>query len=189
MIIWTKLSIYLPVTVGSRSTITVLRTSCPLSVSLKIVSYAFSYVRWLAFLMDGDRTPSFPIPCSSKYNSQSWFPIWQPACPIWSEMHSRPWRNMKLIRFIRSRTANENNTWSYMSCPTTNDLLQSFHCAVMFITSQIRQSNSNNNVEPSSKKWKSGYWDVSEVYPNNNYSMFVRTAEEQFPHPRERPLN
>ena len=39
------------------------------------------------YLPEGIR-PSGQMPCSRQYSSQQVPPIWQPACPIWTEMHS-----------------------------------------------------------------------------------------------------
>ena len=73
-------------TVGSRSTNTALGTCFPAPVSLKKVLKESSpppMVLSLGIL------PSGWIPCSRQYSSQHALPIWTPAWPTWTEIHSR----------------------------------------------------------------------------------------------------
>merc|ERR550534_2971865 len=71
-------------TVGSRSTNTALGTCLPDPVSAKKV-WKESSPKALSLGMQ----PSGWIPCSRQYSSQQALPIWQPAWPMWTEIHSR----------------------------------------------------------------------------------------------------
>lgn len=71
---------------GSKSTKTALGTCLPAPVSLKNVLKLSSPPP--CNLSEGI-CPSGWIPCSKQYNSQQAFPIWTPAWPTWTEIHSR----------------------------------------------------------------------------------------------------
>ena len=78
-------------TVGSRSTNTALGTCFPAPVSLKKVLKESSPPPMVLSL---GIWPSGWIPCSRQYNSQQALPIWTPAWPTWTEIHSRcGWKN------------------------------------------------------------------------------------------------
>ena len=89
-------------TEGSRSTNTLLGTCFPPPVSAKNVEKESS-----------PRTPcsgtgiwpSGWIPCSKQYSSQQALPIWQPAWPTWTEIHSR-WKN-KIIEGLHKNIDNQ----------------------------------------------------------------------------------
>lgn len=86
----------LPTTVGSRSTNTALGTCFPAPVSLKKVLKLSSPPP--SILSDGI-CPSGWIPCSRQYNSQQALPIWTPAWPTCTEIHSR-YREHKNSKFV-----------------------------------------------------------------------------------------
>ena len=77
---------FLPTTVGSRSTNTARGTCFPAPVSAKNVLKESSPPPMVLSL---GIWPSGWIPCSKQYNSQQAFPIWTPAWPTWTEIHSR----------------------------------------------------------------------------------------------------
>ena len=77
---------YLPTTVGSKSTITARGTCFPAPVSLKNVLKESSPP---PIVLSLGIWPSGWIPCSKQYNSQQAFPIWTPAWPTCTEIHSR----------------------------------------------------------------------------------------------------
>ena len=81
-----KLKENLPTTVGSKSTNTALGTCFPAPVSLKKVLKESSPPPMVLSL---GIWPSGWIPCSKQYSSQQPFPIWTPAWPTWTEIHSR----------------------------------------------------------------------------------------------------
>lgn len=86
---------YLPTTVGSKSTITARGTIFPLLVSLKnVLKQSLEYVIFLS----GGILPSGSIPCSKQYNSQQEFPIWTPAWPTCTDIHSRYHENSLTIK-------------------------------------------------------------------------------------------
>ena len=76
---------YLPTTVGSRSTKMARGTCFPELVSEKKVLNESSATPTLS--SDGI-WPSGCIPCSKQYSSQQAFPIWTPAWPTWIEITS-----------------------------------------------------------------------------------------------------
>lgn len=76
---------YSPTTVGSRSTMTALGTCFPLPVSLKKVVNESSSLILLAWV---PKVPSAWMPCSRQKSSQQALPIWTPAWPTWTDMHS-----------------------------------------------------------------------------------------------------
>ena len=71
---------------GSKSTNTARGTCFPAPVSLKKVLKESSPPPMVLSL---GIWPSGWIPCSKQYNSQQAFPIWTPAWPTWTEIHSR----------------------------------------------------------------------------------------------------
>ena len=75
----------LPTTVGSRSTKIDRGTNFPASVSLKKVLNESSWISLEGLLI----LPFAKMPCSRQYSSQQALPIWTPACPMWTEIHSR----------------------------------------------------------------------------------------------------
>ena len=75
---------HLPITLGSRSIYKALGTCFPCEVSLKNVLKESSPGPIISSRMK----PSLSIWCSKQYNSQHAFPIWQPAWPMWIEIHS-----------------------------------------------------------------------------------------------------
>lgn len=81
-----SLLMFLPTTVGSKSTKTARGTCLPAPVSLKNVLKESSPPPMVLSL---GIWPSGWIPCSKQYNSQQAFPIWTPAWPTWTEIHSR----------------------------------------------------------------------------------------------------
>lgn len=87
----------LPTTVGSKSTNTALGTCFPAPVSLKNVLKLSSPPPIV--LSDGI-CPSGWMPCSKQYNSQHAFPIWTPAWPICTDIHSRC-KNLKHKNIVR----------------------------------------------------------------------------------------
>lgn len=91
MKLWMKnfkvgLSLDIPTTVGSKSTKTARGTCFPAPVSLKKVLKESSPPPMVLSL---GIWPSGWIPCSKQYNSQQALPICTPACPTWTEIHSR----------------------------------------------------------------------------------------------------
>ena len=76
----------IPTTDGSKSIKTALGTCFPAPVSLKKVLKESSFPPMV--LSDGI-WPSGWMPCSKQYNSQQALPIWTPACPMCTEIHSR----------------------------------------------------------------------------------------------------
>jgi hypothetical protein len=70
--------VYLPTTVGSKSTIIALGTWRPELISLKNVPNEASF---LPELSGSDISPLGAIPCSRQYSSQQDVPIWTPAWP------------------------------------------------------------------------------------------------------------
>jgi hypothetical protein len=76
----------LPTTVGSKSTNTARGTCFPAPVSLKNVLKESSPP---PIVLSLGIWPSGWIPCSKQYNSQQALPIWTPAWPTWTEIHSR----------------------------------------------------------------------------------------------------
>lgn len=80
------LFLYWPTTVGSKSTITARGTCFPVAVSLKNVVKESSQ---LSLSCRSLKVPSGWMPCSRQKSSQHAFPIWTPAWPTWTEMHSR----------------------------------------------------------------------------------------------------
>ena len=77
---------YSPITVGSRSTNTALGTCFPVSVSAKkVLKESSPPPNVLSFGI----LPSGCMSCSRQYSSQQAFPICVPACPTWTEIHSR----------------------------------------------------------------------------------------------------
>ena len=78
--------VYSPTTVGSKSTNTARGTCFPAPVSLKNVLKESSPP---PIVLSLGIWPSGWIPCSKQYNSQQAFPIWTPAWPTWTEIHSR----------------------------------------------------------------------------------------------------
>ena len=72
-------------TVGSKSTNTALGTCLPPPVSEKKVLKESS---WLPMVLSLGMVPSGCMPCSRQYNSQQALPIWTPAWPTWTLMHS-----------------------------------------------------------------------------------------------------
>ena len=101
----------LPTTVGSKSTNTARGTCFPAPVSLKKVLKESSPPPMVLSL---GIWPSGWIPCSKQYNSQHALPIWTPAWPTWTEIHSRYVRYKKhrgelnvKCRKLNSKTVNE----------------------------------------------------------------------------------
>lgn len=88
--------LYLPTTVGSKSTKTALGTCLPAPVSLKNVLKESSPPPRV--LSDGI-WPSGWMPCSRQYSSQQALPICTPAWPMWTEMHSL-WKEDIKLSFI-----------------------------------------------------------------------------------------
>ena len=86
--------IILPTTVGSKSTKTALGTCFPAPVSLKKVLNESSPPPMVLSL---GIWPSGWIPCSKQYSSQHPLPIWTPAWPTWTEIHSRYDKNEKKV--------------------------------------------------------------------------------------------
>ena len=80
-----------PTTVGSKSTKTARGTCFPAPVSLKNVLKESSPP---PIVLSLGIWPSGWIPCSKQYNSQQALPIWTPAWPTCTEIHSR-WMRMK----------------------------------------------------------------------------------------------
>ena len=78
--------LYSPTTVGSKSTNTARGTCFPAPVSLKNVLNESSPP---PIVLSLGIWPSGWMPCSKQYNSQQAFPIWTPAWPTWTEIHSR----------------------------------------------------------------------------------------------------
>ena len=76
----------LPTTVGSKSTNTARGTCFPAPVSLKNVLKESSPP---PIVLSLGIWPSGWIPCSRQYNSQQALPIWTPAWPTCTEIHSR----------------------------------------------------------------------------------------------------
>ncbi|KAG7257605.1 hypothetical protein CRUP_014654 [Coryphaenoides rupestris] len=93
-------------TVGSRSTNTALGTCFPAPVSLKKVLKESSPPPMLLSL---GIWPSGWMPCSRQYSSQQALPIWAPAWPTWTEMHSR-WAGRSCLRRTCSSGFSEANT-------------------------------------------------------------------------------
>ena len=108
---------FIPMTVGSRSTITARGTCFPAPVSLKKVLKESSPPPTV--LSEGI-WPSGWIPCSRQYNSQQALPIWTPACPTWIEIHSR-YREWK-ARETRVRGERENRTREEKSIISNTEL-------------------------------------------------------------------
>lgn len=80
---FTGLIPYWPTTVGSKSTIIARGTYLLMLVSLKNVAKESS-------LLGGSlKVPSGWMLCSRQKSSQHALPIWTPAWPMWTEMHSR----------------------------------------------------------------------------------------------------
>ena len=90
--------IFLPTTVGSKSTKTARGTCFPAPVSLKNVLKESSPPPMVLSL---GIWPSGWIPCSKQYNSQQAFPIWTPAWPTWTEIHSRCKKSGNILIKIR----------------------------------------------------------------------------------------
>ena len=115
--------LHLPTTVGSKSTKTARGTCFPAPVSLKNVLNESSPP---PIVLSHGICPSGWIPCSRQYNSQQALPIWTPACPTWTEMHSR-------------YNKNENFQWRHMQISFCN--IYSLPCCCCFCV-------------PMEKKWK-----------------------------------
>lgn len=77
------LVLYWPITVCSKSTIIARGTYFLALVSLKNVAKESSLLGWSV------KVPFGWIPCSRQKSSQHALPIWTPAWPMWTEMHSR----------------------------------------------------------------------------------------------------
>lgn len=77
-----KLVLYWPITVCSKSTIIARGTYLLERVSLKNVAKESSLLGWLM------KVPFGWMPCSRQKSSQHALPIWTPAWPMWTEMHS-----------------------------------------------------------------------------------------------------
>ena len=114
-----------PTTVGSKSTNTARGTCFPAPVSLKNVLKESSPP---PIVLSLGIWPSGWIPCSRQYNSQQAFPIWTPAWPTWTEIHSRCFevnkvssqynKNAKLVLWVNIGIKHLWNkfSWKYYSC-------------------------------------------------------------------------
>lgn len=91
-----RLVLYWPITVCSKSTIIARGTYFLELVSLKNVAKESSLLGWSM------KVPFGWMPCSRQKSSQHALPIWTPAWPMWTEMHSR-WKG-------RTRNS-EKNQW------------------------------------------------------------------------------
>ena len=86
-----------PITVGSKSTITALGICFPAPFSQKKVLNESSPPPMVLSL---GIAPSGWIQCSKQYSSQQAFPIWTPAWPTWTEIHSRC-RKKNKMQFLK----------------------------------------------------------------------------------------
>ena len=104
--------ILLPTTVGSKSTKTARGTCFPAPVSLKNVLKESSPPPMVLSL---GIWPSGWIPCSKQYNSQQAFPIWTPAWPTWTEIHSRCEKSGNiLIKFVTTDNVDYSTCYCFL---------------------------------------------------------------------------
>ena len=106
--------VFLPTTVGSKSTNMALGTCFPAPVSEKKVLKESSPA---PIALSEGIWPSGCIPCSKQYSSQHALPIWAPAWPTWIERHSRMVLGLGIFGFVKNEECDMSRD---VDCYTSN---------------------------------------------------------------------